>query len=116
MTRMKDERNKLRIIMSQYMGDDLVLLSLQDVTNLEQQLEFSLYKVRLRKVTTKCEQFDHYVPHRVGLVLASANTRVFCQQQELLDQQLLEMRHRVCTQNSVSIHLLQHIHFRTTDS
>jgi hypothetical protein len=68
MTRMKDERNKLRIIMSQYMGDDLVLLSLQDVTNLEQKLEFSLYKVRLRKVATKCEQFNHYVPRCVGLV------------------------------------------------
>ncbi|TVU15768.1 hypothetical protein EJB05_39306, partial [Eragrostis curvula] len=63
MTRMKDERNRLQIITSQYMGEDLTLLSLQDVSNLEQQLEFSLYKVRLRK-------------------------------QELLDQQLLEMRNR----------------------
>ncbi|KAK3141522.1 hypothetical protein QOZ80_4BG0334990 [Eleusine coracana subsp. coracana] len=63
MTRMKDERSRLQIIMSQHMGEDLTLLSLQDVTNLEQQLEFSLSRVRLRK-------------------------------QELLDQQLLEMRRR----------------------
>ncbi|KAL5215779.1 hypothetical protein ABZP36_007180 [Zizania latifolia] len=49
MTRMKDENNRLRIIMRQYMGDDLASLTLQDVSNLEQQVEFSLYKVRLRK-------------------------------------------------------------------
>ncbi|XP_062184909.1 MADS-box transcription factor 31-like isoform X2 [Phragmites australis] len=49
MTRMKDESNRLRIIMRQYMGDDLTSLSLQDLNNLEQQIEFSQYKVRLRK-------------------------------------------------------------------
>ncbi|XP_015691695.1 MADS-box transcription factor 31-like isoform X1 [Oryza brachyantha] len=64
MTRMKDESNRLRIIMKQYMGDDLASLTLQDVSNLEQQIEFSLYKVRLRK------------------------------QQQLLDQQLLDIRNR----------------------
>ncbi|KAF8670321.1 hypothetical protein HU200_050866 [Digitaria exilis] len=75
MTRMKDERNRLRIIMGQYMGDDLASFSVQDLSNLEQQMEFSLYKVRLRK-------------------------------QELLDQQLLEMRHRVrqiSQQSSISL-------------
>ncbi|KAM0877755.1 hypothetical protein ACQ4PT_035275 [Festuca glaucescens] len=64
MTRMKDESNRLKIIMRQYMGEDLDSLTLQDVSNLEQQIDFSLYKVRLRK------------------------------QQQLLDQQLLGMRHR----------------------
>ncbi|XBI58002.1 hypothetical protein VPH35_039298 [Triticum aestivum] len=49
MTRMKDESNRLKIIMRQYMGEDLGSLTLQDVSNLEQQIEFSLYKVRLRK-------------------------------------------------------------------
>ncbi|NP_001289806.1 MADS-box transcription factor 31-like [Brachypodium distachyon] len=62
MTRMKDESNRLKIIMRQYMGEDLGSLTLQDVLNLEQQIDFSLYKIRLRK-------------------------------QQLLDQQLLEMRH-----------------------
>ena len=52
MTRMKDESNRLKIIMRQYMGEDLGSLTLQDVSNLEQQIEFSLYKVRLRKVPT----------------------------------------------------------------
>jgi hypothetical protein len=50
MTRMKDERNRLRMIMAQYMGEDLATFSVQDLSNLEQQIEFSLYKVRLRKV------------------------------------------------------------------
>ena len=51
MTRMKDERNRLRMIMAQYMAEDLALFSVHDLSNLEQQIEFSLYKVRLRKVT-----------------------------------------------------------------
>lgn len=51
MTRMKDERNRLRMIMGQYMGEDLASFSVQDLSNLEQQIEFSLYKLRLRKVT-----------------------------------------------------------------
>ncbi|CAM0902767.1 unnamed protein product [Alopecurus aequalis] len=49
MTRMKDESNRLKTIMRQYMGEDLGSLTLQDVSDLEQQLDFSLYKVRLRK-------------------------------------------------------------------
>ncbi|RLM75118.1 peroxisomal 2,4-dienoyl-CoA reductase-like [Panicum miliaceum] len=49
MTRMKDERNRLRIIMGHYMGEDLASFSVEDLSNLEQQMEFSLYKVRLRK-------------------------------------------------------------------
>ncbi|KAL6651365.1 hypothetical protein ACP70R_010290 [Stipagrostis hirtigluma subsp. patula] len=49
MTRMKDESNRLRIIMRQYMGEELTLLSSQDLSNLEQQIEFSLCRVRLRK-------------------------------------------------------------------
>lgn len=53
MTRMKDETNRLRMIMTQYMGDDLASFSVQDLSNLEQQLEFSLCKVRLRKVTKR---------------------------------------------------------------
>lgn len=53
MTRMKDESNRLKIIMRQYMGEDLGSLTLQDVLNLEQQIDFSLYKIRLRKVTNK---------------------------------------------------------------
>ncbi|ONM03181.1 Protein TRANSPARENT TESTA 16 [Zea mays] len=50
MTRMKDERNRLRMIMAQYMAEDLASFSAQDLSNLEQQIEFSLYKVRLRKI------------------------------------------------------------------
>ena len=41
----------LRMIIAQYMAEDLALFSVHDLSNLEQQIEFSLYKVRLRKVT-----------------------------------------------------------------
>jgi hypothetical protein len=93
MTRMKDERSRLRVIMSQYMGEDLVPLSLQDVTDLEQQLELSLYKVRLRKVIAESRSVRS-TP--CWVILGTALTPSLLWQQELLDQQLLEMRHRVC--------------------
>lgn len=82
MTRMKDESNRLKIIMRQYMGEDLDSLTLQDVSNLEQQIDFSLYKVRLRK-------------------------------QQLLDQQLLGMRHREMhipeDQGNYMFHMVTHL-------
>jgi hypothetical protein len=48
---MKDERNMPRMITTQHMAEDLASFSMQDLSNLEQQIEFSFYKVRLRKVT-----------------------------------------------------------------
>ncbi|VAH50939.1 unnamed protein product [Triticum turgidum subsp. durum] len=85
MTRMKDESNRLKIIMRQYMGEDLGSLTLQDVSNLEQQIEFSLYKVRLRK-------------------------------QQLLDQQLLEMRQRVCETRCIDLSGIPEMHMSEDQS
>ena len=50
---MKNESNRIKIIMKQYVGEDQSSLTLRDVSNLQQQIELSLYKFRLRKVTTQ---------------------------------------------------------------
>lgn len=46
MTKMKNDSNRIKIIMMQYVCEDLSSLTPRDVSNLEQQIEFSLYKVR----------------------------------------------------------------------
>ena len=50
MTGMKNEMDKLETGIRRYTGDDLSSLTLDDVSDLEQQLEYSVSKVRARKV------------------------------------------------------------------
>jgi hypothetical protein len=47
---MRNEMEKLESGIRRYTGDDLSSLSLADVNDIEQQLEFSVAKVRTRKV------------------------------------------------------------------
>jgi hypothetical protein len=50
MARMKEEVDKLETGIRRYAGDDLSSFTLSDINDLEQQLEFSVNKVRTRKV------------------------------------------------------------------
>ena len=50
---MRDENDKLQASMRKFTGEDLTSLTLNDLNNLEDQLEYSLNKVRTRKV---CEE------------------------------------------------------------
>ncbi|KAK3152242.1 hypothetical protein QOZ80_2BG0156280 [Eleusine coracana subsp. coracana] len=59
MTRMKDEVDKLETGIRRYTGDDLSSLTLSDVNDLEQQLEFSVNKVRTRKHELLSQQLDN---------------------------------------------------------
>jgi predicted flap endonuclease-1-like 5' DNA nuclease len=52
MTRMRNEMEKLESGIRRYTGDDLASLSLADISDIEQQLEFSVTKVRTRKVNS----------------------------------------------------------------
>jgi hypothetical protein len=49
---MKEEVDKLEMGIRRYAGDDLSSLTLSDINDLEQHLEFSVNKVRTRKVLT----------------------------------------------------------------
>jgi len=52
MTRMKNEMYQLETGIRRYTGDDLSSLTLDDISDLEQQLEYAVSKVRARKVLT----------------------------------------------------------------
>lgn len=47
---MRDENHKLQASMRQFIGEDLASMTLNEVNQLEEQLEFSVNKVRARKV------------------------------------------------------------------
>uniref|UniRef100_A0A453NK40 MADS-box transcription factor 29 n=1 Tax=Aegilops tauschii subsp. strangulata TaxID=200361 RepID=A0A453NK40_AEGTS len=59
MTRMRNEMEKLDGAIRRYTGDDLSSLSLADVNDIEQQLEFSVAKVRARKHQLLNQQLDN---------------------------------------------------------
>ncbi|XP_062221278.1 MADS-box protein ZMM17-like [Phragmites australis] len=59
MTRMRNEVDKLETGIKRYTGDDLSSLTLADVNDLEQQLEFSVTKVRARKHQLLNQQLDN---------------------------------------------------------
>ncbi|KAL6629102.1 hypothetical protein ACP70R_028867 [Stipagrostis hirtigluma subsp. patula] len=59
MTRMRNEMDKLETGIRRYTGDDLSSLTLADINDLEQQLEFSVSKVRARKHQLLNQQLDN---------------------------------------------------------
>ncbi|KAL6888456.1 hypothetical protein ACP4OV_009482 [Aristida adscensionis] len=59
MTRMRNELDKLEMGIRRYTGDDLSSLTLADINDLEQQLEFSVTKVRARKHQLLNQQLDN---------------------------------------------------------
>ncbi|KVH99521.1 Transcription factor, K-box, partial [Cynara cardunculus var. scolymus] len=59
LTRMKKETLNLQLSLQRYKGDDLSSAQLEELNQLEQQLEFSVQKVRARKLTNAA-QIDHF--------------------------------------------------------
>ncbi|KAL5208500.1 hypothetical protein ABZP36_032935 [Zizania latifolia] len=59
MTRMRNEMEKLDGGIRRFTGDDLSALTLADINDLEQQLEFSVTKVRARKHQLLNQQLDN---------------------------------------------------------
>ncbi|KAL5211219.1 hypothetical protein ABZP36_022066 [Zizania latifolia] len=59
MTRMRDEMEKLDCGIRRFTGDDLSALTLADINALEQQLEFSVTKIRARKHQLLNQQLDN---------------------------------------------------------
>lgn len=49
-SKLRNENDKLQAGMRQYMGEDLTALTAHDLDQLEEQLEYSVNKVRARKV------------------------------------------------------------------
>ncbi|AQK68749.1 MADS-box protein ZMM17 [Zea mays] len=75
MTRMKNEMEKLETGIRRYTGDDLSSLTLDDVSDLEQQLEYSVSKVRARKHQLLNQQLDNL--RRKEQILEDQNTFLY---------------------------------------
>ncbi|XP_021316104.1 MADS-box protein ZMM17 isoform X1 [Sorghum bicolor] len=75
MTRMKNEMDKLETGIRRYTGDDLSSLTLDDVSDLEQQLEYSVSKVRARKHQLLNQQLDNL--RRKEQILEDQNTFLY---------------------------------------
>lgn len=58
-SRMRDENHKLQASMRQFIGEDLASMTLNEVNQLEEQLEFSVNKVRARKHQLLNQQLEN---------------------------------------------------------
>ncbi|CAN6247029.1 unnamed protein product [Urochloa humidicola] len=75
MTQMKNEMDKLETGIRRYTGDDLSSLTLNDINDLEQQLEYSVSKVRARKHQLLNQQLDNL--RRKEHILEDQNTFLY---------------------------------------
>ncbi|XP_076931601.1 MADS-box protein FBP24-like [Bidens hawaiensis] len=94
LTRMKKETLNLQISLQRYKGDDLNSAQLEELNQLEQQLEYSVQKVRARKLQLLQQQVDNL--QRAEKVLEKENEEMYQwlmakQQQEISQQQAAAM-------------------------
>ncbi|OEL23393.1 MADS-box protein ZMM17 [Dichanthelium oligosanthes] len=75
MTRMKNEMDNLEMGIRRYTGEDLSSLSLDDISDLEQQLEYSVSRVRARKHQLLSQQLDNL--RRKEHILEDQNTLLY---------------------------------------
>ncbi|RZS09768.1 hypothetical protein BHM03_00040896 [Ensete ventricosum] len=101
--RIKDEKDKLQESMKQYVGENLTCLTLNELNQLEEELESSVNKVRVRKVMG------------LAFVFESSNTDHQLQifdpyrlQHQLLHQQLDNLRRKVNIQHRKAQILSEH--------
>ncbi|KAL4566187.1 hypothetical protein LXL04_030298 [Taraxacum kok-saghyz] len=94
LTRMKKETLNLQLSLQRYKGDDLSSAQLEELNQLEQQLEYSVQKVRARKFQLLQQQVDNL--QRTEKVLEKENEEM-ChwlmgkQQEEMNQQQVAAM-------------------------
>ncbi|KAI3672922.1 hypothetical protein L6452_39024 [Arctium lappa] len=94
LTRMKKETLNLQLSLQRYKGDDLSSAQLEELNQLEQQLEFSVQKVRARKFQLLQQQVDNL--QRTEKVLEKENEEMYHwlmgkQQEEINQQQAAAM-------------------------
>ncbi|KAC9651026.1 hypothetical protein E3N88_45455 [Mikania micrantha] len=96
LSRMKKETLNLQLSLQRYKGDDLSSAQLQELNQLEQQLEYSVQKVRARKLQLLQQQVDNL--QRTEKVLEKENEAMYQwaslmskQQEEINQQQVATM-------------------------
>ncbi|XP_011102237.1 MADS-box protein defh21 [Sesamum indicum] len=75
LTRMKNETLNLQLSLQRYKGDDLSSVQFEELTQLEQQLEHSVHKVRARKFQLLHEQLENL--KRTEVLLEKENQEMY---------------------------------------
>ncbi|XP_020270078.1 MADS-box protein AeAP3-2-like isoform X2 [Asparagus officinalis] len=102
-TRMRNEADKLQASMRKFNGEDLTTLTLNDLNQLEDQLEYSLNKVRTRKHQLMHQQLDNL--RRKEHLLEDQNTYLY----RALSEHQASMEHQTATDHKVGeIAMLEH--------
>ncbi|WOL03368.1 MADS-box transcription factor 29-like isoform X2 [Canna indica] len=110
-SRMRDENDKLQASMRQFTGEDLASLNLNEVSQLEEQLEFSVNKVRARKHQLLQQQLENL--RRKEHILEDEHNylcRMLAEHQVAMEQhqQVAVMEHKV----GAEVPMLEHFgHF-----
>ncbi|CAL9136375.1 MADS-box transcription factor 29-like isoform X1 [Musa acuminata AAA Group] len=94
--RIKDEKDKLQESMKQYVGENLTCLTLNELNQLEEQLESSVNKVRVRKHQLLHQQLDNL--RRKEHILEDQNSylcRILSEHQAELEHTQAAMEHKV---------------------
>ncbi|KAH7654523.1 MADS box transcription factor domain-containing protein [Dioscorea alata] len=73
-SKLRNENDKLQAGMRQYMGEDLTALTAHDLDQLEEQLEYSVNKVRARKLVEQQAAMEHQ--HQQAAAAAEAEQKV----------------------------------------
>ncbi|KAK4391042.1 MADS-box protein defh21 [Sesamum angolense] len=88
LTRMKNETLNLQLSLQRYKGDDLSSVQFEELTQLEQQLEHSVHKVRARKLMSsqiqKQAELEHQQQQQQQQAMAMTELKLVEQQQPLL--------------------------------
>ncbi|XP_038975160.1 MADS-box protein AeAP3-2-like [Phoenix dactylifera] len=95
-SRVRNENDKLQASMRMYTGEDLSSMTMNDLNQLEQQLEFSVNKVRTRKHQLLNQQLDNL--RRKEHILEDQNShlyRILSEHQVAMEHQQAAIEHKV---------------------
>ncbi|KAK4788837.1 hypothetical protein SAY86_020156 [Trapa natans] len=106
--RMRSETHNLQLSLQQYTANDLSSVHMEDLNNLEQQVEYSLNKVRARKYDLLQQQVDNL--QRKEKLLQDENERIFNMIRE--PQQQLTLGHDHHQNDFAAICLPKPVHGR----
>ncbi|KAL0360276.1 UNVERIFIED_CONTAM: MADS-box protein defh21 [Sesamum radiatum] len=101
LTRMKNETLNLQLSLQRYKGDDLSSVQFEELTQLEQQLEHSVHKVRARKFQLLHEQLENL--KRTEVLLEKENQEMYHWLMSNQIQKQAELEHQQQQQQAMAM-------------
>ncbi|KAI3464558.1 hypothetical protein Pfo_021221, partial [Paulownia fortunei] len=105
LTRMKNETLNLQLSLQRYKGDDLSSVQFEELSELEQQLEQSVHKVRARKLQLLQEQLENL--KRTEVLLEKENQEMYHWLMSTQIQKQAELEHQQQQQAMTELKLVE---------